>query len=102
MKRMCLCFGIVFLVTILMGGLSVADPVVTIEGTMNDDYQLVTDDGKAYEIDAYEENEATAEKLSEETNKRVKVKGEVETDISGTKTINVVSYEVIDTKNPQK
>ena len=102
MKKVCSWFGIVFFVTMLIAGVSIAGTAATFEGTINDDYQLVTDDGKVYEIYSDEENTEIAEKLAEETNKRVIVKGNVETDDDGTKAINVLSYKIVDTKPSEK
>jgi len=88
MKKVCICMGILFLFVLVISGVSSAD-VTVIEGTVNDDYQVVTDDNQVYEIGFTEQSE----KLAEEVNKKVRIKGEVETDEDNVKTINVVSYE---------
>lgn len=90
MKKVSLGIGIMVLVFLAMAGISKAEMAV-IEGTVNDDYQVVTDDNQVYEIGFTEQSE----KLAEEVNKRVRVKGEIDTDEDNIKTINVVSYEVL-------
>jgi hypothetical protein len=64
---------------------------VTIVGTVNEDYQVVTDDNQVYEID---ENEK-GDELVQQVNKRVKVTGTVEED-GGQKFIMVSSYQILE------
>lgn len=90
MKKACLGMGMLFLFVLVLSGMSFAD-VTVIEGTVNDDYQVVTDDNQVYEIGFTEQSE----KLAEEVDKKVRIKGEVETDEDNIKTINVVSYEIL-------
>lgn len=94
MKKARIGLGIALLAVLLVGGASAADVAVTIEGTINDNYQLVTDDKKVYEIAIDEKSED----LAGEQGKRVRVKCKVETDASGTKTISAISYSIIDAK----
>jgi hypothetical protein len=90
MKRLRLGLGMVFCILMVTAGMSMAD-IAVIVGTVNDDYQVVTDDQQVYEIGFTEQSE----KLAEEVNKRVSVKGEIDTDEDNIKTINVVSYEIL-------
>jgi len=94
MKKVGLALAIVFIISLAMFGISLAEMVV-IEGTVNDEYQIVTDDNQVYEIGFSEQSD----KLAEEVNKKVRAKGEVETGEDNTKTINVSSYEVIAAKS---
>lgn len=64
---------------------------VTIIGTVNDDYQVVTDDGKVYEID---ENEK-GDELIAQVNKKVKVTGTLEED-GGQRFIMVSDYQILE------
>ena len=87
-------FGIGFFVLLVMTGVFAAD-VAIIEGVVNDDFQIVTDDNQIYEIGFTDEGE----KLAEEITKRVKVKGKIDIDEDNIKTINVVSFEIINEKS---
>jgi len=63
---------------------------VTIVGTVNDYYQIVTEDGKIYTV---EENEKSFKLIDECVGKQVKVTGTVEQS-EGMKIITITSYEV--------
>lgn len=95
MKRVLSVFAVICLIALLTGGNSVAEEYPTIKGKITDEYQLVTDNGKAYELSSDEEHEEVMDKLVEEVGKRVKVKGEKFVDNYGVDTIRVISYEVI-------
>jgi hypothetical protein len=64
--------------------------VSTIVGTVNDDFQIVTEDGQIYEV--------AENKLGDEVvnlvRKKVRVKGRVETE-KGEKVITIIAYELI-------
>ena len=64
---------------------------VTIVGTVNADYQIVTDDNQVYEVDATPKGDEVVLLI----NKKVKVTGMVE-ESTGVKMIAVTSYEVIE------
>jgi hypothetical protein len=82
------CIVIVFT---LLSSLALTGKRVTIVGTVNDIYQIVTDEGTVYDI---AENEKGNE-LAELVDKKVKVVGTLEED-EDSKLITVESYEVID------
>ena len=101
MKRMYSWFGIALSVTVLIGVASApamaaeasdSDMVVTVVGIVTDDYELIADDDQVYEIGYGEKND----ELAEETGRRVKVKGRVGVGDDGERTIDVISYTVID------
>ena len=83
-----LCFT--FLVALLASPASSADPT-TIMGTVNDDYQIVTDDEKVYEVAENEKGDEVVELVG----KKVKVTGTVE-ESDGMKIITVTAYEVLE------
>lgn len=68
----------------------IGEKTVTIVGTINADYRIVTDDGQVYEV---EDNEKGGE-LIELVGKKVRVMGMIG-EYEGTKIILVTSYEVI-------
>jgi hypothetical protein len=72
-------------------GPSLSADEVTIVGTVNDYYQIETDDGEAYEIGDSEQGD----ELVGHVGARVKVTGTVEEDEDGTKVITVTSFVVI-------
>jgi len=90
MKKVRLILSVVFILSMSMPGISLAE-TETIEGTVNDQYQIVTDDKQVYEIGFSDQSD----KLVNEINKRVIVKGELETGEDNVKTIHVISYEII-------
>lgn len=81
---------VLFLVALSFGPALSADEV-TIVGTVNDYYQIETDDGEAYEIGDSEQGD----KLVDHIGARVKVTGTVEEDEDGAKVIMVTSFVVI-------
>jgi hypothetical protein len=99
MRRLCPWFGVVVLSAMLMAAGPVAGNATIVEGVINDDYQLVTDDKEVYELSADEEHEAIMDKLSEEVGKRVRVKGKTETNSYNEQIIDVLSYEIVGTKS---
>ena len=96
MKRLCRCSGITLLIAMMITGAAIAGETATIEGKVNDDYQVITDDRKVYELSADDEHEAVWDRLTEEIGKKVKVKGIIETDDQNLKVINVLSYELVE------
>jgi hypothetical protein len=68
-----------------------AKGTVTITGTVNDDYQIVADDGQVYEVGQNEKGDEVVDLAG----KRVKATGTVE-ESEGQKTINITSYEVVE------
>lgn len=102
MNRLCVWLSIVALAAMLVAGTSLADETVaadetvTVVGKVNDEYQLVTAEGKVYDLGAIEESEDVLDKLVEEEGKKVSVEGIVEMDGEGGSTLYVVSYEVVE------
>ncbi len=80
----------VMIIVALFSGSAISAESVTIVGTINDNYQIVTDNDQVYEIGDNEK----ADELMELIDKRVKVTGTVE-EVGGAKVITVTSYEVI-------
>lgn len=83
-----LCFT--FLVALFAGSAISADRT-TIMGTVNDDYQIVTEDEKVYEVAETEKGDEVVRLVG----KKVKVTGTVE-ESEGTKVITVTAYEVME------
>jgi hypothetical protein len=73
----------------------IAGPVLgateTITGKVNDDYQIVTDDGDVYELGENDKGDEVADLIG----KRVQVTGAV-TDDDGMMTIMVASYRILE------
>jgi hypothetical protein len=81
----------IVIVLTLLSSLALAGKRVTIVGTVNDYYQIVTDEGTVYDI---VENEK-GDELAELVDKKVRVVGTLEED-EDSKLITVESYKVID------
>lgn len=75
----------------LTSGVAMAKGTMTIAGTVNDDYQIVADDGQVYEGGQNEKGDEVVDLAG----KRVKATGMVE-ESEGQKTINIISYEVVE------
>jgi hypothetical protein len=82
-------FGI--LTIALIFGIAFSGETKVITGTVNDDYQIVTDDGTAYTVEAGEAGDEVVELVG----KKVKVTGTVE-ESEGENMITVTSYVVIE------
>ena len=82
-----LCFT--FLVALLAGP-AISAERMTIMGTVNDDYQIVTADEKVYEVAETEKGDEVVELVG----KKVEVTGTVEAS-EGTKIFTVMAYEVV-------
>ena len=75
----------------LLAGIAVAADEVSITGTVNEDNQIVADNGQTYDIGDSEKGNEVIEMVG----KKVSVKGTV-TESEGTKTIEITSFEVIE------
>jgi len=64
---------------------------ITIGGTVNDKYQIVSEDGQIYEV---AESEKGDEVVLQNIGKIVKISGTIEESDEGDKIITVISYEV--------
>lgn len=95
-------FAAAILGSMLVAGAAIAADTVIIEGKITDDYHLITDDGKTYELAADDEHWELLYKLTEEIGRRARVRGEVETDEYNVKTINILSYELVSAKGTEK
>ena len=71
-------------------GVAISGERVTITGTVNDNYQIVTDDGNIYEVEGNEKGDEVADLID----KKVKMTGTVE-ESDGEKIISITSYEVL-------
>jgi type 1 fimbria pilin len=84
--------GVVALALVaFLAGPALTEGTMTITGTVNEDSQIVTDDGKVYEVVDSEMGGEVVEKVD----KKVKVTGTVEED-AGKMTISVTNYEVLE------
>ena len=81
--------NLIFLVA-LFSGAGISEENVTIVGTVNNEYQIVTEDETVYEVAETEKGDEVVELVG----KKVKVMGIVE-ESEGTKIITVTSYEVL-------
>ena len=80
----------IFFVTLSIGSALSADEV-TILGTVNDYYEIETDDGDVYEIGV----SVQGDELVGQVGARVEVTGTVEEDEDGVKILTVISFRVI-------
>jgi len=74
----------------LISGLAISGERLTITGTVNEDYEIVADDGDTYEVKSDEMGDEVVELMG----KRVRVTGVVE-EMGDFKMITITSYEVI-------
>ena len=85
--------AIAFLMVSMFLATNVLAEEITIKGEVNDNYQIVTEDGQVYEVaDTDKGNEVVLQHIS----KIVKITGIIEEDDEGKKIITVISYEVED------
>jgi len=82
---------VVFLAALFVGSVWAAE-TMTIVGTVSDDGSIVAENGQTYEIG---DNDKTAE-VSEQSGKKIEVKGAVEEGSGGNQTIMIESYKVIE------
>ena len=73
-----------------LSGTAISGKTMTITGTVNDNYQIVADDGQVYEVADTEKGVEVVDLVG----KKVKVTGTVEESDEG-KVITITSYEVI-------
>jgi hypothetical protein len=82
---------VVFMAALVVGSVWAAESM-TIVGTVSDDGKIVDESGKTYSIG---ENDKAAE-VSEQSGKKVEVKGTVEEGTGGSQTIMIESYKVVE------
>ena len=88
---MLLIASLIILVFGSLFGEASSEEMLTITGTVNTDYEIVTDDGQVYEV---VEN-LKGKEVVELIDRKVRVTGSV-TEKRGVKRIRIASYEVID------
>lgn len=81
----------IFILTIMLIGISSAGNTITIVGFVNEDYQIVDQKGAVYEVADNEKGDEVLELVG----KQVKVTGNL-MDADDTPIINITLYEVID------
>jgi len=86
--------GIAAAVLLMASDAVCAEKVVTVEGVVNDDYQLIADDHRAHNLGYGKESEELAQMIGE----RARVKGRLMTDSDGMKYIEVISYKTVESK----
>lgn len=94
MRRTFATLLIATLIILIFGSLSgeaSSEAMITVTGTVNTDYEIVTDDGQVYEV---VEN-LKGKEVVELIDRKVRVTGSV-TEKKGVKRIRIASYEVID------
>ena len=77
--------------TVFLSGIAIAGAEVSISGVINEDGQLVDDDGMAYDIAENEEGDEVMEMVGS----KVTVKGTV-MEAEGTKIITISSFKIIE------
>lgn len=94
MKRKKIFFAVGFMAFLMVSmflSTNVLAEEITIKGEVNDNYQIVTEDGQIYEVaDTDKGNEVVLQHIS----KIVKITGTVEESDEGNKIVTVISYEV--------
>ena len=87
--------GLVVLVigALSMGG-TMAQATITIVGEVNDEFQIVTDSGDAYNVYAND----VGNEVVEQTGAKVTIRGDVET-VEGEKWITIQSFELVADKD---
>lgn len=83
--------SLVLLLFLFFAGESISSEMVTITGTINTDYEIVTDDGQVYQV---VEN-LKGKEVVELIDSKVRITGTVRKE-GGEKKIRVTSYEVLD------
>jgi uncharacterized protein (DUF2249 family) len=79
---------------VLLSGTTISGNIKTITGRVNDNYQIIADDGNVYEV----EGNAKGDEVVDLVGKRVRATGAVE-DSEDMKIITISSYEVVGRKN---
>lgn len=90
MKRQALVSLLIVIALVFAAGVAMAADAVTIQGQVNEEYQLVDQDGNVYQIADTEEGMKVMDMVGE----KVEVKGTVEEDM-GEKQITVESFSVL-------
>ncbi len=78
------------IIVALISGLAISGERLTITGTLNEDYEIVADDGDTYEVKSNQMGDEVVELVG----KRVRVTGVIE-EMEDSKMITIISYEVI-------
>jgi len=73
-----------------LSGTAYADDAITIMGTVNADYQIVTSDGTVFEV----ADTDTGNEVVDFVGQRVKVTGTIE-ELENTKTITITDYQIV-------
>jgi hypothetical protein len=92
-KGMAVVGSVLAILAILISGMAFAGDTVSLVGVINDDFQIVTDNGQAYEVMMSDQGIELIDHVGE----RVKVRGEIIEDEEG-RVIDVLSYEVLTTE----
>jgi len=82
---------LIIALTVFLSGIAIAGAEVSISGVINEDGQLVDDDGTAYDIAESEEGD----QIMEMVGSKVNVKGTV-MESEGTKIITVSTFKIIE------
>ena len=82
---------IAFLMVSMFLSTNVLAEGITIKGEVNDNYQIVAEDGQIYEV---ADTDKGTEVVLQHTGKIVKISGTIEESDEGGKIITVISYEV--------
>lgn len=77
----------VLIIAAFLSGTAISGKTMTITGTVNENYQIVADDGQTYEVADTEKGDEVVDLVG----KKVKVTGTVEESL-----ITITSYEVIE------
>ena len=83
--------GLVLILILFLPGDSISEEMVTITGTINTDYEIVTDNGQVYQV---VEN-LKGKEVVELIDRKMRITGTVRKE-GGEKKIRVASYEVLD------
>ena len=81
----------VLIIAAFLSGTAISGKTMTITGTVNDNYQIVADDGQVYEVADTEKGDEVVDLVG----KKVKVTGTVE-ESDGEKIITITSLAVIE------
>jgi hypothetical protein len=82
---------LIMALTVFLSGIAIAGSEVSLSGVINEDGQLVDDDGMAYDIAESEEGD----QIMEMVGSKVTVKGTV-MEAEGTKIITISSFKIIE------
>lgn len=82
---------IAFLMVSMFLSTNVLGEEITIKGEVNDEYQIVTEDGQIYEVAG---NDKGDEVVLNNIGKIVKISGTIEESDEGNKIVTVISHEV--------